>query len=129
MRGLLVPLILVLAAREARGDEVSDLEKRGEELAKRSEYTQAITAFKEADRRTPRAAHACMIGLAYMRRELWPQAELFFALCEKRAVPGDQPPSWIDEAEHTLASKLSAARIPAVTVVVTPADAHLTVSS
>jgi hypothetical protein len=72
-----------------------------------------------------------MIGLAYMRRELWPQAELFLALCEKRAVPGDQPPDWIDEAEHQLAAKLSAAQIPAVTIAVTPADAdaHLTVST
>src|ERR1700733_8442606 len=97
------PLIAVaLCARSARADEVSDLEARGEQLAKSSEYTQAIAAFKAADLRRPRAVHACMIGLAYLRRELWPQAELFLASCEKRASPGDQPPGWIDAAEHQL---------------------------
>src|SRR5215467_8969611 len=52
-------------------------------------------------------------------------------MCEKWAVPGDQPPPWIDEAEHQLAAKLSAARIPAITITVTPAGvpAVLRVSS
>ena len=110
---------------------LEELEARGEQLAKQNDYTQAIATFKQADALQPRAAHACMIGLAYMRRELWPQAELFLALCEKRAAPTDQPPAWIDEAEHQLAQKLSAARIPAVTITVTPAnvDAKLTVST
>jgi hypothetical protein len=122
---------LVLHASVARADEVDDLVAKGEELAKQSEFTQAIATFKQADAKRPRAAHACMIGLAYMRREAWPQAELFLALCEKRALPGDQPPDWIDEAEKQLAQKLSAAQIPAVTIDVTPANigAHLTVSS
>lgn len=123
--------ILVLHATVARADEVDDLVAKGQELAKQSEFTQAIATFKQADAKRPRAAHACMIGLAYMRREAWPQAELFLALCEKRAVPGDQPPDWIDEAEKQLAQKLSAAHIPAVTIDVTPANigARLTVSS
>ena len=116
--GRLAPLVVVLSARIARADDVADLEARGEELARQSEYTQAIEAFKAADLRKPRATHACMIGLAYMRRELWPQAELFLALCEKRATPGDQPPSWIDEAEHQLAAKLSAAQIHVLTAYV-----------
>lgn len=128
---LLPVVVLLVHASTARADEVDDLEAKGQELAKQNEYTQAITVFKQADAKRPRAAHACMIGLAYMRREAWPQAELFLALCEKRAVPGDQPPDWIDEAEKQLAQKLSAAQIPAVTIEVTPANigAHLTVSS
>jgi hypothetical protein len=126
-----VSCMIVACARLARADELTDLEAKGEALAKDSEYTQAISAFKAADLLKPRASHACMIGLAYMRRELWPQAELFLALCEKRTAPGDQPPDWIDDAEHQLAAKLSAAQIPAVTIVVQPAgaDAHLAVSS
>jgi hypothetical protein len=128
---LAVLLCVAVGANVARADEVDDLEAKGQELAKQNEYTQAITVFKQADAKRPRAAHACMIGLAYMRREAWPQAELFLALCEKRAVPGDQPPDWIDEAEKQLAQKLSAAQIPAVTIEVTPANigARLTVSS
>jgi hypothetical protein len=124
-------ILLMLASRVALADDLADLEARGQELAKASEYSQAIEVFKQADAKQPRAAHACMIGLAYLRRELWPQAELFLARCEQRAVPGDQPPEWIDEAEHTLAAKLSAARIPAVTIAVLPANigAQVTVST
>jgi hypothetical protein len=118
-------------ALPAHADEVDDLVAKGEELAKRNEYSQAIAAFKQADAKRPRAAHACMIGLAYMRREAWPQAELFLALCEKRAVPGDQPPDWVDAAHQTLATKLREAQIPAITIEVTPPSvgARLTVSS
>src|SRR4029079_11617073 len=93
---VLAILVLQATALLAHADEVDDLEAKGEELAKQNEYTQAITVFKQADAKRPRAAHACMIGLAYMRREAWPQAELFLALCEKRAAPGDQPPDWTD---------------------------------
>src|ERR1043165_4727656 len=131
-RRVILALGLALAgANVAHADEVDDLEAKGQELAKQSEDTQAIAAFKQADARRPRAAHACMIGLAYMRREAWPQAELFLALCEKRAAPGDQPPDWTDEAEKQPRQKLSAAQIPAVTIDVSPANvgARLTVSS
>src|SRR5688500_16173875 len=126
-----VLVVLCALAVPARADEVDDLVAKGNALAQKSEYTQAIAAFKQADAKRPRAAHACMIGLAYMRREAWPQAELFLALCEKRAVPGDQPPDWVDAAHQQLASKLSAAQIPAITIEVTPphAGARLTVSS
>jgi hypothetical protein len=122
---------MLLATRSAFADDVDDLVAKGQELAKQSEYTQAIAVFKQADAKRPRATHACMIALAYLRREAWPQAELFLALCEKRASPGDQPPDWIDEAEKQLAQKLTAAQIPAVTIVVTPPSigARLTVSS
>ncbi|HUS29021.1 MAG TPA: hypothetical protein VMZ53_10935 [Kofleriaceae bacterium] len=131
MRNRLFVLAIVLCADVAHADEVDDLVAKGQELAKQSEFTQAIATFKQADAKRPRAAHACMIGLAYMRREAWPQAELFLALCEKRAAPGDQPPEWIDEAKKQLAQKLTAAQIPAVTIDVTPPNigAHLTVSS
>src|SRR5207244_1267948 len=100
VRHVLLLCAVAIPCRLAFADDVADLEARGQELAKASEYSQAIEVFKQADAKRPRAAHACMIGLAYLRRELWPQAELFLALCEHRAVPGDQPPDWIDEAEH-----------------------------
>src|SRR6185312_9671665 len=130
-RALVVAIACASAARSARADDVDELVAKGEALAKQSEYPQAIAMFKQADAKRPRAAHACMIGLAYMRREAWPQAELYLALCEKRAVPGDQPPDWVDAAHQTLAAKLRAAQIPAITIEVTPPNTHarLTVSS
>lgn len=127
MRIAITIAVVALAMGRARADEVDDLEARGEEFAKQREYSKSIEAFKAADLRKPRALHACMIGLAYMRRELWPQAELFLSACERRAVPGDQPPEWIDEAEHELAVKLSAARIAAVTIIVNPAAARASI--
>jgi len=108
----------------ARADQLGDLEAQGEDLAKRSEYTRAIEAFKQADRIAPRANHACMIGLAYLRRELWSQAEVWLSICEQRVNASDPAPSWIDEAEHQLGSKLSDAQIPAITFVVTPPGAN-----
>src|SRR5512143_1672663 len=115
-----IAVLVLLASHLARADEVDDLVAKGQELAKQSEYTQAIAVFKQADAKRPRAAHACMIGLAYMRREAWPQAELFLALCRKRVTPGDEAPDWLPEAEQQLATKLKAAQIPAVTIDVTP---------
>jgi MYXO-CTERM domain-containing protein len=52
-------LVASSAARVAHADDVTDLEAKGEQLAKQSEYTQAIAAFKEADLHKPRALHAC----------------------------------------------------------------------
>jgi hypothetical protein len=129
--GLCIVLTLLSSGSAARADDADDLVAKGERLAQQGEFTQAIVAFKEADARWPRAAHACMIGLAYMRRELWPQAELFLAQCERRATATDKPPGWIDGAWQQLAAKLSAAQIPSVAITVNPPDAaaRLTVSS
>ena len=122
---------LLASTSLARADEVEDLVAKGEELAKAGELSQAIASFKAADAKQPRAKHACLIGLAYTRRELWPQAELFFALCRTRATAADPLPDWIDDAEATLAAKLVAIHAAPITIVVEPADAHpiLTVSS
>jgi hypothetical protein len=119
----------ILAAGFAHADAVDDLVAKGQDLAKRGELTQAIAAFKQADAQRPRALHACLIGLAYTRRESWPQAELFFARCRTRASAGDPAPAWTDEAERTLAAKLAAANIPAVTIAVQPTSAKISVSS
>jgi hypothetical protein len=119
----------LLVASVAHADPVDDLVAKGQELAKRLEFTQAIAAFKQADAQRPRALHACLIGLAYTRRELWPQAELFFAQCRTRATAGDPAPTWAAEAEHQLTAKLAAANIPAITIVVRPPRATLAASS
>jgi hypothetical protein len=108
---------------------VDDLVAKGEEAAKQLQFSQAIQAFKAADAKRPRAKHACLIGLAYTRRELWPQAELFFAACRARATADDPLPDWVGAAETQLAAKLAAIDAAAVTIVVTPPNAKLTVSS
>lgn len=116
-------LVIGLATSPARADEVDDLVVSGEASAKAGEWSQAIVAFKAADARRPRALHACLIGLAYTRRELWPQAEVFLALCRQRATPEDPAPAWVADAEQTLATKLAASNAVAVTVAVTPPEA------
>jgi hypothetical protein len=124
-------LWIVALARPALADDVDDLVAKGEALAKASEFTSAIEAFKAADTLRPRAKHACLIGLVYTRRELWPQAELFFARCRARATADDPLPKWIDGAQQQLVTKLTAAGAAPVTIVVAPqaAHAHITVSS
>jgi hypothetical protein len=124
-----VVLATVAAMRLAHADDVADLVAKGEALAKAAEYSHAIATFKAADAKQPRAKHACLIGLAYTRRELWPQAELFLALCRARATAADPLPDWIDEADATLATKLAAISAAPITIAVTPVSASITVSS
>jgi hypothetical protein len=108
-------------ASVAEADESQDLVAKGEELAKQGAWSQAITTFKQADAHQPRAENACFIGLAYLRRELWAQAELYFTKCHDRAKPDDPLPVWSAEAEGQLAQKLAGQNVAAVTLDVTPA--------
>jgi len=119
------PLLLglwIFASPVARADDTADLVAKGQDLAKQGAWSQAIIAFKQADAVQPRAQHACFIGLAYLRRELWAQAELYFARCHARATAGDPVPEWTAEAESQLATKLGEENVAAVTIDVTPAD-------
>jgi hypothetical protein len=113
----------MFATTVARADDTTDLVAKGQELAKQGAWSQAITAFKQADAQQPRAQNACFIGLAYLRRELWGQAELHFAICHARAKPGDPLPEWAAAAEAQLAQKLADQNVAAITIEVTPADA------
>ena len=130
-RVLAVVIAGVLGVSAARADTVGDLEAKGEQLAKDGRFTDAIETFKQADRFVPRASHACLIALAYTRREAWSQAELFFALCHQRTREGDPLPDWLPLAEKQLAERLASANVGVVDVKVEPADAHafITVSS
>jgi len=104
---------------------------RGEALARDGRLTDAIDAFKAADRIEPRASHACLIALAYMRRELWTQAELFLARCRERATAADPLPVWVPLAEEQLRERTANTRLATVDVTVQPADlaAQISVSS
>ena len=127
-----IALVLVTAASVAYADpSAQDLQTQGEQLAKDGRFSEAIDAFKAADKLQPTAGHACLIALAYTRRELWSQAEIFLARCHERATPSDPLPDWVPVAEQQIAERLTTANAAAVTIQVTPAGtpAQLTVSS
>lgn len=124
---LFASVLTLSAARLAHGDvtspaaraEANALVKEGEEMAKAGRFTHAVERFKQADAKRPRAAHACFIGLAYLRHEALAQAELFFERCEERAAPSDAPPAWLPKAKSELKRKIAEGNVPSVTFSVT----------
>jgi hypothetical protein len=108
-----------------------DLQAQGEDLAKQGRFSEAIDSFKAADKLAPSATHACLIALAYTRRELWPQAEVWLALCQVRANEKDPLPEWAPAEQDQINERLAAANVAAVQIEVQPPDAgaKLTVSS
>lgn len=115
----------------AHAESGEELRIRGEQLAKDGRFTEAIDAFKAAERAEPRARNACLIALAYTRRELWPQAEIWLEQCETRATPADPAPEWVPVAKQQLAERLATVNVAAVEIQVEPAGtaATLAVSS
>jgi hypothetical protein len=118
-------------AHSAAADPARTHVEEGEALARSGRWSEAIAAFKTADRLTPRAHHACLIGLAYIRRELWTQAELFLALCRERTRPDDPAPEWLDLAESQLRQRSEYSSLAPVDIIVEPASvsAQIVVSS
>jgi len=131
VRWLVVSCVLGVLHGAAHADAADDLVAKGQALAEQGEWTQAIDAFKAADAQRPTATHACLIGLAYTRRELWPQAELFFARCRTRATAAEPLPSWYAGAVAELAGKLGDAGAVAIALATDPpaAGARFTLSS
>jgi hypothetical protein len=129
--GVLGGTIVAAPARRAEADAAADAEAaklaaEGEELARKLEWSRAIEKFKRADALVQRARHACLIGLAYHRRELFSQAEIFLALCHERATDADPVPAWLGDTEKELGAKLAALDVAAVEIKVEPADAAAT---
>ncbi len=126
---LVLWLAPVVAAAEPPDSAV--LRAQGEQLARDSHFAEAIDKFKAADRILPSAANACLIALAYTRRELWPQAEIWLATCRERATSADPLPDWTPEATRQIRERLESASVAVVEIVVEPAHAHadVTVSS
>lgn len=117
----------------AVADSADERVARGEQLAKSNRLTEAIAEFKAADRLEPRARHDCLIALAYIRRELWSQSELFLARCKDRADARDPIPDWYPLAEQELMGRIAKSGIAPVAVRVVPAtnarNVTITVSS
>ena len=123
---------MVALCSVARADAIADLQASGEELAKNGRYGEAIAKFKEADTIEPRATFACLIALAYTRKENWPQAELYLSLCHERgAQAGATLPDWVPLADQQIKERLEAAGVVPVTIRIKPegTDVRLTVSS
>ena len=120
----------VLAPLVAHADlSAPELQARGEQLAKDGRYTEAIEAFKAADHIEARASHACLIALAYTRRELWPQAEIFLDKCHQRASAQDPLPEWVPEADAQIKARIAEAKLAPIEIVVEPGPVELSVSS
>jgi tetratricopeptide (TPR) repeat protein len=113
-------LALAPAAAHA-GPDADELKARGERLAKNGRYSEAIEAFKAADRLEPRASHACLIALAYTRRELWPQAEIYMERCHGRATASDPEPEWVPQAEALIEERLRQVDVAPVEISTEPA--------
>ncbi len=111
------------AMADPSNPDVDVLVAEGEALAKAGNFSAATEKWKTADKALPRAKHACLIGLAYTRREYWPQAEVFFARCRKNASVSDPVPTWLDAAEKQLEEKLAIAPVAAIKLSVDPPEA------
>ncbi|MDB4952543.1 MAG: hypothetical protein JWO36_112 [Myxococcales bacterium] len=129
MRIPVVLVAMIAVSTPVRADTIVELEARGELAAKDGRYSEAITAFKAADQIESRAKHACLIALAYLRRELWPQAEIFLDACHQRASATDLLPDWVPLATDQLAERLASAEVAPITISVIPASARVTVSA
>lgn len=131
-RAIVVAGLCVLAPALAHAEPTAAaLQAQGERLARNRRYSEAIEAFKAADRIETRASHACLIALAYTRRELWPQAEIFMDLCHGRANPSDPEPAWVPEAEALIEERLQQVDAAPVEISTDPAipGVKLTISS
>ena len=120
---------VMYGAGVAAAESAAELQAEGERAAKDGDYAGAIDKFKAADRIEPRASHACLIALAYTRRNLWPQAEIFKTQCHERASPSDPLPDWMGAADRQIDNAIAAANVAEVTISVDPSDALITVSS
>ncbi len=117
-RILVVSACAAVAAPAHADDDPTALQKRGEQLAKEGQFAEAIDVFKAADAERPSTELACLIGLAYGRRNLYGQAELFFDQCHERAEDGDPVPSWVPKVEQQFRDRLASSKLVRVKVVV-----------
>src|SRR5450432_3124664 len=130
VRHAVLAIVLGMFARSAHAETRDELQARGEQLGRDGKWGEAIQAFKAAERLEHRTVHACLIALAYTRREAWPQAELFLAQC-RIPTPGETLPDWVQAADELIRERLRTEPLSEVTIEVKPpsALATLTVSS
>lgn len=119
-----VALSILCASAVAHAElTAAELQKTGEDLARSGRYAEAIDAFKAADKKELRASHACLIALAYARKNAWTPAEIWDGICRARASKTDPLPEW----QSALAEQITAAvgQLVPVTFAVQPEVAQL----
>lgn len=119
-----IALSIICASAVAHAElTAAELQKTGEDLAKAGRYAEAIDAFKAADKKEIRASHACLIALAYARKNAWTPAEIWDGICRARASKTDPLPEW----QSALAEQITAAvgQLVPVSFAVEPAAAQL----
>lgn len=127
MRTLALVGVMLAATAIAAADTPAQLQARGEKLAKDGQFLDAIDAFKQADAREPTAERACLIALAYTRRNLYPQAALFIATCHERAATGAVP-TWMPPIEREVKERLASGTFAPIELVVRHASTRATIS-
>jgi hypothetical protein len=127
VRTLALVGVMLAATAIAAADTPAQLQARGEKLAKDGQFLDAIDAFKQADAREPTAERACLIALAYTRRNLYPQAALFIATCHERAAMGAVP-TWMPPIEREVRERLASGTFAPIELVVRHAGASVTIS-
>lgn len=128
MSRLAFVVAIISNLRLAVANPAAELKTKGEDLARDGRYSEAIEVFKAADKLEPHASHACLIGLAYTRRELWPQAEVFMDQCHHRASAADPLPDWVAAADTQIKQRLATANVAAVELHTTPTEAGVALS-
>ncbi|HEY0254623.1 MAG TPA: hypothetical protein VGC41_24015 [Kofleriaceae bacterium] len=104
-----VVILLLLAVGTAHAElTAAELQKTGEDLARAGRYTEAIDAFKAADKKAVRASHACLIALAYARKDQWTPAEIWDVVCHARASKTDPLPEWQGALEQQISTAVAA---------------------
>lgn len=120
----------------ARADDPDTVDKRATELVEKAaelgrkgKLPEAIAAFKEAEQLQPRAINDCNIGLAYVRLERWPQAQLFLSRCRERWTQEQTKPieEWVNRRLREAIAKLDSGPYAAVTFSSEPVGATITV--
>jgi hypothetical protein len=127
--GVLSAILSFAVSATATADPAADaaaLVREGEALARQAQYGEAIARFRAADALLPRAAHACLIALAYRKREDWARAQLHVARCHDRAAASssDPEPAWAQKLRDEIAARLRPANLAPLLIDVQPPEAR-----
>jgi hypothetical protein len=112
----------VAMADSTAESKAAAMRTKAQGFAAQGRYSEAIDAFKAADMLDPNPIDACSISLAYARRELWPQTELWLDRCHAEGKAGAAP-DWVSELERLLSDRIASLGIAPVTIRVEPATA------